>query len=122
MITKKPMDTLVIKDDAFEVIDASARSSIEVINEKLDTFEITLSAESWSGSAPYTYAYTKSGVNSNDSFEIIGFTPTNKDSDNEAIRECLAYITYGTTSANTITFVACTDVPTIDLPIVLRKV
>ena len=118
----KPMSIMAFEDEEYEVVDAAARSDIEEISDKLDTFEITLEAESWSGSAPYTYAYTKSGVNSNDSFEIIGFTPTNDDSDNETIRECLAYITYGTTSSNTITFVACTDVPTVDLPIVLRKV
>lgn len=116
------MNQLAIKDEVYEVVDAAARESIESINEKFDVFSVTLDAESWSESAPYTYEYTKNGVTSDDDYEIIGFIPTNDDEDNEAIREALGYITYGTTSSNTITFVACTDVPTVDLPIVLRKV
>lgn len=115
----KPMSQLNIDDQEYEVVDAAARDAIAG---RLDAQEVTLEAASWSGSAPYTYELTLSGVSSHDNYEIIGFTPTEDDDDNEEIRECLGYITYGITSLNTITFVAVSDVPTIDLPIVIRKV
>ena len=50
---------------------------------RLDAQEVTLEAASWSGSAPYTYELTLSGVSSHDNYEIIGFTPTEDDDDNE---------------------------------------
>lgn len=82
----------------------------------------TLSASGWSGSAPYTYTLSVEGATVYDDYEILGFTPTNSPETNKLIKEALAFITYGVTSANTITFYAVEDKPTINIPIVLRKV
>ena len=84
---------------------------------------ITLDKNNWMGSArPFTYAYTLQGVTADDVYEIIGFAPTNSSATNASIKGQLGRITYGQTSANTLTFVACTKKPDIDLPIVIRKV
>lgn len=81
-----------------------------------------IASSSWSNEAPYTCSLSVSGVVSSDNYEIIGFTPTSNAATNKAIKEALSYITYGTTSANTITLVAADKKPSINIPIVLRKV
>ena len=82
----------------------------------------TLLAGGWSISAPYSYTLTVSGVTAQDNYEVVGFDPTGTAADDKAIKEALGFITYGTTGAGTITFIAVEDKPLVDIPIVLRKV
>lgn len=107
----------------FPVNDVPDTDLIEsVIKEALALIEDTLLANGWSSSAPYTYNLTVEGVTDQDDYEILGFTPTEDPDDNNSIKEALSYITYGVTSADTITFYAVENKPTIDIPIILRKV
>lgn len=102
----------------------------ELINQLIDAaiapletiIRNTLSVASWSDNSPYTYNITVSGVTDQDNFEIVGFDPTDSADTNNAIKEALGYITYGTTSTNTITLIAFSNKPAVDIPIVLRKV
>lgn len=93
-----------------------------VIEAALKVIETTVTSSGWSSSAPYTYTIEAEGVTAQDDYEIIGFTPTSNASTNKAIREALANITYGTTGADTITLVAVDNKPSVNIPIVLRKV
>lgn len=93
-----------------------------IIEDALKLVKETISASGWSSSAPYTYDLEVEGVTDQDDYEIIGFEPTGTAETDSAIKEALAYITYGTTSENTITLVAVDDKPTVDIPIVIRKV
>lgn len=107
----------------FPVTDVPDTDLIEsVIKEALALVEATLLVNGWSSSAPYTYTLTVEGVTDQDDYEILGFTPTEDPDDNNSIKEALSYITYGVTSADTITFYAVENKPTIDIPIILRKV
>ena len=82
----------------------------------------TLLSSGWSSSAPYSYTMNAAGVLPSDNFEIVGYDPTDSADTNNAIKEALGYITYGTTSADTITLIAYNNKPLVDIPIVLRKV
>lgn len=93
-----------------------------LISEALKLVKATVSSSGWSSSAPYTYTLEVDGITAQDDYEIIGFEPTGTASTNKAIKDALAYITYGTTGTNTITLVAVDEKPTVDIPIVLRKV
>lgn len=107
----------------FPVTDVPDTDLIEsVIKEALALVKETLLVNGWSSSAPYTYNLTVEGVTDQDDYEILGFTPTEDPDDNNLIKEALNYITYGVTSENTITFYAVENKPTIDIPIILRKV
>jgi len=107
----------------FPVTDVPDTDLIEsVIKEALALVKETLLVNGWSSSAPYTYNLTVEGVTDQDDYEILGFTPTEDPDDNNSIKEALSYITYGVTSADTITFYAVENKPTIDIPIILRKV
>ena len=93
-----------------------------LISEALKLVKNTILASGWSSSAPYTYDLEVEGVTDQDDYEIIGFEPTGTAETDSAIKEALAYITYGTTSENTITLVAVDNKPTVNIPIVIRKV
>lgn len=83
---------------------------------------VTIPAANWSGSVPYTVSVNVSGVKSTDDYEIIGFTPSSTSSNNKTLKEQLGYITYGKTAQNQIAFTCVEKKPTVDLPIIIRKV
>jgi hypothetical protein len=97
-------------------------NAIETINTNLSVKSIAIPSSTWSGSAPYTNTVTVNGIKESDNWEIVGFTPTGNTNSDIAIREALGYIAYGTTAANKITFTCLKDKPTVNLPIVIRKV
>lgn len=100
----------------YDLADDTARAA-------LSTIPVTIPASGWN--ADGTYWYNKvdvSGVTGSDNYEIIGFTPSSTVTDNATIKEQLGYITYGDTATDSIQFIAVEQVPTIDLPVVLRRV
>lgn len=83
-------------------------------------YNATITSAGWSGSSN---AVTVQGIAAGDDVEIVGINPTGMSSaDILAAKEALALITYGTTSANTITFYALGTVPTVNIPVTIRKV
>lgn len=86
-------------------------------------FQLTIPANSWTGSAvPYTCNVTKSGVLAADDYEILGIEPTGTASTDAAMKRALGFITYGTTSANTFTFVACEVKPDVDIVVNMHQI
>lgn len=107
----------------FPVNDAPDAELIKsVIDEALKVIKTTVSSSGWSNTAPYTYTIEAEGVTSLDDYEIIGFIPTNDPATNQSIRDALALITYGTTGTDEITLVATVEKPTVNIPLVLRRV
>lgn len=82
----------------------------------------TILTSGWSNNAPYSYTINALGVLSSDNFEVVGYDPTDSADTNNAIKEALGNITYGITSTDTITLIAYNNKPSVDIPIVLRKV
>lgn len=111
-------DSIEALDDRVE----ANENAIETINTNLSVKSIAIPSSAWSGSAPYTNTVTVNGIKASDNWEIVGFTPTGNTNSDIAIREALGYIAYGTTAANKITFTCLEDKPTVNLPIVIRKV
>ena len=105
-----------------ELIDIALQPVEDHIDEITTPLTFTLAAANWSAQAPYTQTVIAEGVQSGDTYEIIGFTPTLNDTTNAAVKEALGFITYGSTSNDSMTFVAVNDKPEIDIPIVLRRV
>ena len=100
----------------YDLADDTARSG-------LFTISVTIPADTWFHA--YGYWYTKvdvSGVTASDNYEIIGFTPSVTETDNATIKIQLGYIIYGITTTDSIKFIAVEQAPTVDLPIVLRRV
>lgn len=80
----------------------------------------TITAAGWSGTSN---TVTVQGVAAGDDVEIVGINPTGlTDQQKKAAKEDLYLITYGTTSANAITFYALDGVPTADIPVTIRKI
>lgn len=76
----------------------------------------TLAAANWSGSGPYTYTLTASGVTTS-SNGSVGLSLGATDEQYEAA--ALAKIRITSQSANSITLTAIGDKPTVDLPVVI---
>ena len=95
-------------------------TSIAVTNPVQPVFYATVAANGWSNTAN---AVTVQGITANDNVEIVGFNPTGLTPSTAAdVKDALGLITYGDTSANTITFYALSGtVPSVDIPIILRK-
>ena len=95
-------------------------TTIAVTNPVQPAFYATVTANGWSGTSN---AVTVQGITASDNVEIVGFNPTGLSQSTAAdVYEALGYITYGSTSANTITFYALNGtVPSVDIPIILRK-
>ena len=95
-------------------------NTISVTNPVQPVFYATVTAAGWSGTSN---AVTVQGITANDNIEIVGFNPTGLSSSTAAdVKDALGLITYGATSANTITFYALSGtVPSVDIPIILRK-
>lgn len=92
--------------------------------EGIPTTTITIPANGWvnTGNGYWGNKVSISGITASDNYEIVGFTPSSTVTDNATIKTQLGYITYGGTSAGIILFIAIDQVPTIDLPIVIRRV
>lgn len=83
-------------------------------------YNATITAAGWSGTSN---AVTVLGVSAGDDVEIVGINPTGlTDSQKIAAKQDLDLITYGTTSANLITFYALNGLPTVDIPVTIRKI
>lgn len=112
--------------DAISALDGRVRTNtnaITAINNNLSAIKsITIPSSSWSGSVPYTNTVTVNGIAASQNWEIVGFTPTGNTASDKAIRKALGFIAYGTTATNKITFTCLEDKPTVNLPIVIRKV
>lgn len=95
-------------------------TTISVTNPVQPVFYATVAANGWSGTSN---AVTVQGVTASDNVEIVGFNPTGLTPSVAAdVKDALGLITYGDTSANTITFYALSGtVPSVDIPIILRK-
>ena len=95
-------------------------TTIAVTNPVQPVFYATVAANGWSNTAN---AVTVQGITANDNVEIVGFNPTGLTPSVAAdVKDALGLITYGDTSANTITFYALSGtVPEVDIPIILRR-
>lgn len=111
-------DTELIND----LIEAAVSGMASTVDDLATTIRATLLASEWSDSSPYTLTISESGVTIQDNYEIVGFDPSGTAEENYNIKEALGFITYGYTGAGTITFYAVENKPTVDIPIILRKV
>ena len=85
-------------------------------------FDVSIPLSGWTNSVPYQNAVTVSGVKATDDFEILGIVPTGTASTDATMNEDIGKITYGSTSANTITFVCCSDKPSANITAKVRRV
>jgi hypothetical protein len=109
-------------DNRIEVKTADMRTAVEGLT---TVYRVTLGRNNWveTGAGDrFVNTVTIQGVKSTDNLEIVGFTPTESSVSNEALKTELGYITYGVTGHNEVAFVAQTTKPTLNIPIVLRKV
>lgn len=82
-------------------------------------YNATITASGWSGTSN---TVTVQGIAASDDVEIVGINPTGmSSSDILAAKEALSLITYGTTSTNAITFYALGTVPSVNIPVTIRK-
>lgn len=82
-------------------------------------YNATIIASGWSGTSN---TVTVQGVTAGDDVEIVGINPTGmSSSDILTAKDALSLITYGTTSANAITFYALGTVPSVNIPVTIRK-
>lgn len=82
-------------------------------------YNATITSSGWSGTSN---TVTVQGVAAGDDVEIVGINPTGMSSSAIlAAKEALSLITYGTTSANAITFYALGTVPSVNIPVTIRK-
>ena len=83
-------------------------------------YNATITAAGWSGTSN---TVSIQGIAIGDDVEIVGVNPTGlTDQQIQAAKTELALITYGTTSANAITFYALNGVPSVDIPVTIRKI
>lgn len=85
-----------------------------------DIYNVTIPASGWSGTSN---AVTLQGVTVGDDVEILGINVSGMTGTQiQNARAALELITYGTTSANTVTFYALGNVPSVDIPVTMRRV
>ena len=83
-------------------------------------YNATITAAGWSGTSN---AVTVQGVSAGDDVEIVGINPTGlTDQQISAAKNALDLITYGTTANESITFYALDGLPSVDIPITIRKI
>lgn len=83
-------------------------------------YNATIPVSGWSGTSN---AVTVQGLSAGDDVEVVGINPTGLTTQQiQAAKEDLYLITYGTTSANTITFYALDGLPSVDIPVTIRKI
>lgn len=109
-------------DNRIDVKTADIRGAVESLT---TIYNVTLRRADWvetATGARYVNTVTVQGIQKEDNLEILGFVPTDNYLSNEALKKELGYITYGVTGHNEIAFVCASDCPTLNLPLVLRKV
>lgn len=83
-------------------------------------YNATITSAGWSGTSN---TVSVQGVAAGDDVEIVGINPTGlTDQQISAAKSALSLITYGTTSTDAITFYALNGLPSVDLPITIRKI
>ena len=106
--------------DAFNATnmnDLESRINDEFV--RLNTItNITIPANSWSASKPYTATVTVNGMTA-DSNPLYALDPSVT---NEAVAEAFGYIDTVSTGTNSITFTCLRDKPTVAIPIALKGV
>lgn len=82
-------------------------------------YNATITSAGWSGTSN---TVSIQGITAGDDVEIVGINPTGlTDQQIQAAKLALDLITYGTTSNGTITFYALGTVPSVDIPVTIRK-
>ena len=83
-------------------------------------YNVTIPVSGWSGTSN---TVTVQGIAAGDDVEVVGINPTGlTDQQILAANRSLALITYGTTSTDAITFYALNGLPSVDLPVTIRKI
>lgn len=83
-------------------------------------YNATITSSGWSGTSN---TVAVQGISSGDDVEIVGINPTGlTDQQIVAAKAALNLITYGTTSTDSITFYALGTVPSVDIPVTIRKI
>ena len=106
-------------------IDVKTADIRETVTELSTIYTVTLRRADWvatADNARYVNTVTIQGLTKQDNLEIVGYVPTDNYLSNEALKKEVGYITYGVTGHNEAAFVCASDCPTLNLPLVLRKV
>ena len=83
-------------------------------------YNAVITSAGWSGSSNTVSVL---GITAGDDVEIVGVNPAGLTSQQiQNAKFALDLITYGTTAANSITFYALGTVPSVDIPVTIRKV
>jgi hypothetical protein len=83
-------------------------------------YNATITSAGWSGTSNTVSVL---GISAGDDVEIVGINPTGLTNPQiNAAKNALYLITYGTTAANAITFYALGGLPSVDIPVTLRKI
>ena len=83
-------------------------------------YNATITSAGWSGTSN---TVSIQGITAGDDVEIVGINPTGlTDQQIIAAKGALALITYGATSTNAVTFYALNGVPSVDIPVTIRKI
>ena len=83
-------------------------------------YNATITSAGWSGTSN---TVSVQGITAGDDVEIVGINPTGlTDQQKLAAKNALDLITYGTTSNNSITFYALGTVPSVNIPVTIRKI
>ena len=83
-------------------------------------YNVTITSAGWSGTSN---TVSVQGITAGDDVEIVGINPTGlTDQQIQAAKLALDLITYGTTATNSITFYALGTVPSVDIPVTIRKI
>jgi len=83
-------------------------------------YNATITAAGWSGTSN---TVSIQGIEVGEDVEIVGINPIGlTDQQINAAKNALYLITYGTTSANAITFYALNGLPSVDIPVTIRKI
>ena len=82
-------------------------------------YNATITVAGWSGTSN---TVAVQGLIAGDDVEVVGINPTGlTDQQINAAKNALYLITYGTTSTNAITFYALNGLPSVDIPVTVRK-
>lgn len=82
-------------------------------------YNATITVAGWSGTSNTVVIQ---GLTAGDDVEVVGINPTGlTDQQINAAKNALYLITYGITSTNTITFYALNGLPSVDIPVTVRK-
>ena len=83
-------------------------------------YNATITSAGWSGTSN---TVSIQGIAVGDDVEIVGINPTGlTDQQIVAAKDALELITYGTTATNAITFYALGAIPSVNIPVTIRKI